>query len=128
MLEANRLVLEDLEGGIEGELVESRVEGRVVVGPGALIERSQVRGPAIIGPDARIVDAYVGPYTSVGEGVTIERSEVEHSILLADCTVCDLDSRMEASLLGRSVKLTRGDGLPRTLSMIVGDRSEIVLP
>ena len=128
MLEANRLVLEDIEGGVEGELVESRVEGRVAVGPGARIERSQVRGPAIIGPNATIVDAYVGPYTSVGEGVTIERSEVEHSILLADCTVRDLEARMEGSLLGRSVKLTRGAGLPRTLSMIVGDRSEITLP
>jgi hypothetical protein len=53
---------------------------------------------------------------------------VEHSILLADCTVCDLGSRMEASLLGRGVKLTRSDGLPRTLSMIIGDRSEINLP
>ena len=128
MLEANRLVLEDIEGGVEGELVESRIEGRVAVGSGARIERSQVRGPAIIGPNATIVDAYVGPYTSVGEGVTIERSEVEHSILLADCTVRDLEARMEGSLLGRSVKVTRGAGLPRTLSMIVGDRSEITLP
>jgi glucose-1-phosphate thymidylyltransferase len=128
MLEANRLVLEDLSGGIEGELVESRVEGRVAVGPGARIERSQVRGPAIIGAGARIVDAYIGPYTSIGERVTVERSEVEHSILLADCVVSDLDSRMEGSLLGRSVKLTRSEGLPRTLRMIVGDRSEITLP
>ena len=128
MLEANRLVLEDLEGGIEGELVSSRVEGRVAVGAGARIERSLVRGPAIIGEGARITDAYVGPYTSIGERVTVERSEVEHSILLADCTVTDLDSRMEASLLGRSVKLVRGAGLPRTLRMIVGDRSEITLP
>ena len=128
MLEANRLVLEDLEGGVEGELVESRLEGRVAVGPGARIERSQIRGPAIIGANARIADAYIGPYTSIAEGVTVERAEVEHSILLADCTVCDLDARMEGSLLGRSVKLSRGDGVPRTLRMIVGDRSEITLP
>jgi glucose-1-phosphate thymidylyltransferase len=128
MLEANRLVLEDLEGGIEGELIASRVEGRVLVEPGATVERSQLRGPAIIGAGARIVDSYVGPYTSVGEDVTIERSEVEHSILLAECTVRDLDARMEGSLLGRGVKLSRGEGLPRTLSMIVGDRSEITLP
>jgi glucose-1-phosphate thymidylyltransferase len=128
MLEANRLVLEDLEGAIEGELVESRVEGRVVVGPGARIERSKLRGPAIIGAGATIRDAYIGPYTSVGDGVTIERCEVEHSILLADSTVCDLEARLEASLLGRGVKLMRDSSLPRTLSMIVGDRSEITLP
>jgi glucose-1-phosphate thymidylyltransferase len=128
MLEANRLVLEDLEGGVEGELVESRVEGRVVVGTGARIERSKLRGPAIIGAGATIRDAYIGPYTSIGERVTIERCEVEHSILLTDSTVCDLEARLEASLLGRGVKLTRDSGLPRTLSMIVGDRSEITLP
>jgi glucose-1-phosphate thymidylyltransferase len=128
MLEANRLVLEDLEGGIEGELSESRVEGRVVVGPGATVERSQLRGPAVIGAGATIRDAYIGPYTSVGERVTIERCEVEHSILLADSTVCDLVARLEASLLGRGVKLTRDSSVPRTLSMIVGDRSEITLP
>ncbi len=128
MLEANQLVLEDLEPGVEGELIDSKVEGRVQVAPGAVIERSQVRGPAIIGSGTRIVDSYIGPYTSIGDGVTIERSEVEHSILLADCIVSDLGSRMEASLLGRGVKLTRSAGVPRTLSMIIGDRSEVRLP
>ena len=129
MLEANRLVLEDIEGGDRGRA--RRVAGSRAGLRSAPVRASSARrcaGPAIIGAGATIVDAYVGPYTSVGEGVTIERSEVEHSILLADCTVCDLEARMEASLLGRSVKLTRGAGLPRTLSMIVGDRSEITLP
>ncbi|MDQ3728793.1 MAG: glucose-1-phosphate thymidylyltransferase [Actinomycetota bacterium] len=128
MLEANRLVLEDLERSIDGELSDSKVEGRVVVAPGAKIEGSLVRGPAIIGANTRIVDSYIGPYTAIDSEVTIERSEVEHSIILSGCIVSDLESRMEASLLGRNVKLTRGSGVPRTLSMIVGDRSEITLP
>ena len=64
MLEANRLVLEDLERQVEGELDDaSRVEGRVAIEPGAKLERSVVRGPAVIGEDARIIDSYVGPYT-----------------------------------------------------------------
>jgi glucose-1-phosphate thymidylyltransferase len=128
MLEANRLVLEDIDRSIEGELVDSKVEGRVCIAAGARVERSVIRGPAIIGAGAVVSDAYVGPYTSIAEGVTIERSEVEHSILLAGATVRDLESRMEASLLGRDVKLERSKGVPRTLSMIVGDRSEIWLP
>jgi glucose-1-phosphate thymidylyltransferase len=128
MLEANRLVLEDLERSVEGELVDSKVEGRVVVESGARLERSLVRGPAIIGADARITDAYVGPYTSIDSGVTVSRAEVEHSILLSGSSVSDLDSRMEASLLGRNVKLSRGDGLPKTLRMIVGDNAEIRIP
>ena len=128
MLEANRLVLEDLEPRVEGEIVDARVEGRVVVSAGARLERALVRGPAIIGAGASIVDSYVGPYTSIAEGVTIERSEVEHSILLAGASVRDLDVRLEASLLGRNAALERGGGLPRTLSMIVGDSSQIRLP
>jgi glucose-1-phosphate thymidylyltransferase len=128
MLEANRLVLEEIEGRIEGEVdEESRVEGRVVLEPGARLERSVVRGPAVIGAGAHIEDAYVGPYTSIGDGVHVRRSEVEHSIVLAGSVVEDLGTRMEASLLGREVRLTRSAGMPKTLRMLVGDKSEIEL-
>jgi glucose-1-phosphate thymidylyltransferase len=128
MLEANRLVLEDIDPRLEGELVDSRVEGRVVVEEGARLERTLVRGPAIVGAGAELRDAYVGPYTSVGPGVVIAGSEVEHSILLEGARVRDLGTRMEASLLGRNVRLERGDGLPKTMRMIVGDNSEITIP
>jgi len=126
MLEANRLVLEELETRVEGEVdADSRVEGRVVLEPGASLTRSVVRGPAVIGAGACIEDAYIGPYTSIGGGVHIRRSEVEHSIVLADSAVEDLETRMEASLLGRNVKLTRSDGVPKTLRLLVGDNCEI---
>jgi glucose-1-phosphate thymidylyltransferase len=126
MLEANRLVLEELQTRIEGEVDEnSRVEGRVVIEPGAKLTHAVVRGPAVIGAGAVIEDAYVGPYTSIGDEVRICRSEVEHSIVLSGSVVEDLGTRMEASLLGRNVKLTRSDGVPKTLRLLVGDRSEI---
>lgn len=128
MLEANRLVLEDIDRRIEGELVDTRVEGRVVIEAGATLERSLVRGPAVIGAGARITDSYVGPYTSIDRDVQIVGSEVEHSILLSGASVRELGTRMEASLLGRDVKLERADGLPRTMRMMVGDKSEIVIP
>jgi glucose-1-phosphate thymidylyltransferase len=128
MLEANRLVLEDVETRLDGEVGDgSRVEGRVVLEAGAVLERSVVRGPAVIGAGARIEDAYIGPYTSIGEDVRICRSEIEHSIVLAGSVVEDLGTRMEASLLGREVRLTRSDGMPKTLRMLVGDKSEIKL-
>jgi glucose-1-phosphate thymidylyltransferase len=126
MLEANRLVLEELESSLEGEVDEaSRVEGRVVIEPGARLERSVVRGPAVIGRGAHIEDAYVGPYTSIGEDVQVRRSEVEHSIVLSGSVVEDLATRMEASLLGRNVKLRRSNGMPRTLRLLVGDNADI---
>lgn len=125
MLEANRLVLEEIETRIDGELENSKVEGRVILEEGAVLRGSVVRGPAVIAAGAVIEDAYIGPYTSIGADVTVRRSEVEHSILLAGATVEDLGTRMEASLLGRDVRVTRSDGPPRTLRLLVGDRSEI---
>ncbi|HET7443395.1 MAG TPA: glucose-1-phosphate thymidylyltransferase [Solirubrobacterales bacterium] len=126
MLEANRLVLEELETRLDGEADEESVlEGRVVLEAGATLTRSVIRGPAVIGAGAVIEDAYIGPYTSIGDEVRVVRSEVEHSIILAGSAVEDLGTRMEASLLGRNVKVTRSDGVKRTVSFLVGDNSEI---
>jgi glucose-1-phosphate thymidylyltransferase len=129
MLEANRLVLEDVERRMDGNAdPESRVEGRVAIDAGAKLERSVVRGPAIIGAGARVVDSYVGPYTSIDRDVEIVGSEVEHSILLAGASVRDLETRIEASLLGRNVSLSRSHEMPKTLRMIVGDNSQVRIP
>ncbi|MEA2297484.1 MAG: glucose-phosphate thymidylyltransferase [Solirubrobacteraceae bacterium] len=128
MLEANRLILDTIETRVEGELVESQVDGRVVVEAGARLERSTVRGPAIIGAGARLTDAYVGPYTAIGERCAIESAEVEHSILLADSSVRDLHGRMESSLLGRNVRIARDRLQPRAYRFMVGDNSEIAIP
>jgi glucose-1-phosphate thymidylyltransferase len=128
MLEANRLVLEDLERRIDGELVGSKVEGRVVVEAGAILERTVVRGPAIVGAGTRIKDSYIGPYTAIDADVVIAGSEIEHSIVLAGSSIRDLDARMEASLLGRNVTLTGSEGMPKTLRFLVGDNAEISIP
>jgi glucose-1-phosphate thymidylyltransferase len=125
MLAANRLVLDTIETKVEGELIESQVDGRVVVAPGARLVRSAVRGPAIIGAGACLTDCYVGPYTAIGDGCMIENAEVEHSILLAGAAVRDLAGRMESSLLGRNVKIGRDQHQPRAYRFMVGDNSEI---
>ncbi len=125
MLEANRLILDNQLKRIEGELIDSRVDGRVVVERGARLERTTVRGPAIIGAGSRLRDCYIGPYTAIGESCEISNSEVEHSILLAGCTVADLDGRIESSLLGRNVTVRRGDRQPRAYRFMVGDNSDI---
>ncbi len=125
MLEANRLILDDLEERMDGDLVDSRVEGRVVIEAGAVLTRTTVRGPAVIGANARITDAWVGPYSAIGEGVTLERVELEHSIVLEGSSLRDLESRVEASLIGRNVQIGRGPALPKAYRFVVGDNSEI---
>jgi glucose-1-phosphate thymidylyltransferase len=125
MLAANRLVLDTISTRVDGELVDSQVDGRVIIEAGARLERSSVRGPAIIGAGAQLTDAYIGPYTAVGNDCVISGAEVEHSILLNGSQVRDLDGRMESSLLGRNVKIGRGDRNPRAYRFMVGDNSEI---
>jgi glucose-1-phosphate thymidylyltransferase len=128
MLEANRLILDNLVARVDGELIDSNLDGRVVVEAGARLERTRVRGPAVIGAGTVLRDCYIGPYTAIGEGCTITHAEVEHSILLAGCTVCELDGRMESSLLGRNVTVRRGQRQPRAYRFMVGDNSDISIP
>jgi len=126
MLEANRLILDNLVTRVDGELVDSTVEGRVVIEAGARLERCTVRGPAIIGAGTRLIDAYVGPYSAIAEDCLVEQAEIEHSILLAGSEVRNLAGRMESSLLGRNVKISRDEGRqPRAYRFMVGDNSEI---
>ena len=125
MLEANRLILDNLVERVDGELIDSQVDGRVVIEAGARLERTTVRGPAVIGAGAKLRDCYIGPYTAIGEDCAISGAEVEHSILLAGSSVCDLDGRMESSLLGRNVTVRRGDRQPRAYRFMVGDNSDI---
>ncbi len=125
MLEANHLILDDLEERIDGELIDSRVEGRVVVEAGARLERATVRGPAIIGAGAVLRDAYIGPYTAVGPGVRIEQAEVEYSIVLEGSSIEHLEGRIEASLIGKNVAIRRSPAMPRAYRFVAGDNAVI---
>ncbi|MBC7643843.1 MAG: glucose-1-phosphate thymidylyltransferase [Thermoleophilia bacterium] len=129
MLEANRLILDAIETRIEGDVADDvTLEGRVVIEKGASLERCKVRGPAIIGKDTIIRDAYIGPYTSVYWGCTIERAELEHSIVLEQTVIQDLDTRLTDSLLGKNVVVDRNNQSPRgTVRLMVGDNSSISL-
>jgi glucose-1-phosphate thymidylyltransferase len=125
MLEANRLILDDLDERVEGELVDSRVEGRVVIEAGARLERTTVRGPAVIGAGSRLADAYIGPYTAIGENVTIKHAELEHSIVMSGSRIEQLDHRISASLIGKNVTIRRGPALPKAYRFVVGDSADV---
>jgi glucose-1-phosphate thymidylyltransferase len=128
MLECNRKVLESLEPAVRGTVdEESRLVGRVVIEEGASIVRSTVRGPAIIGRGTRIVDTYVGPFTSVYHSCLIERTEVEHSIVLESTHIADIQ-RIEDSLIGKEVELSRSVTMPKALRLMLGDHSRVAIP
>jgi len=129
MLEANRIILEafDSRRGVSlGPIGQgSRIEGRVELGQGVELIDSLVRGPVVIGDGARIENAFVGPYTSIGERCKLVCCEVENSIILADCEIRDTPIRIDGSLIGRNVKITKTDFKPKAYRFMLGDNSEV---
>ncbi|HEY7150253.1 MAG TPA: sugar phosphate nucleotidyltransferase [Solirubrobacterales bacterium] len=128
LLEANRILLDrlvDSVSAVNGR--NAQVEGRVLIDDTATIESSRVRGPSVIGPGARIVDSYVGPYTSVGEEAIIENSEVENAIILPRATIEHFGLRVEESVIGEGAELRRTFRVPRGVSLSIGAEAEIAL-
>jgi glucose-1-phosphate thymidylyltransferase len=128
LLLANATVLDAwLVHDVRGDVDEaSRLTGRVRIEEGARVMRSSIRGPVIIGRGATVVDARIGPFTAIGAGVTIERSGVDHSVLLEGSHVVDID-RLEDSLIGRRVLVHPGDTRRGALSLLVGDDCRVEL-
>jgi glucose-1-phosphate thymidylyltransferase len=127
LLEGNRLILETLDQRIEGAVdAESRIEGRVVVCEGAEVVSSVIRGPAIIGAGTRIEHSFVGPFTSIAERCVVLRAEIEHSVILDDSRIVDIP-RVEDSLIGKQVVVTRSARRPRANRFMLGDHSQVDL-
>lgn len=126
MLEANSLVLEELTPRIEGYVDrDSQVDSRATIEQGAEIINSVIRGPAIIGEDARIVNSYVGPFTSINHHVLVEDSEIERSIVLEHSRISKIPARIQDSLIGRHVNLTRSPIKPKAYKLTLGDHSQV---
>lgn len=129
LLDANRLVLSKIARKVQGEIEDSEVAGEVVIEEGAEVRRSIIRGPVHIARGAVVEDSYVGPYTSVGVGSRIIRSEVEYSILLHEAVLQELPHRLDSSIIGQGVVVEGNKSGPRkqTLQMVLGDRSHVGL-
>jgi len=126
LLEANMIMLDHLEGQIDGSVDEaSTIAGKVVIGKGAEICASTIRGPAIIGAKTRIANSYVGPFTSIHDNVVIESSEVEHCIIMPGARIEQIGHRLSDSLLGCNVKVTKTERRPASFKLMLGDNSEV---
>jgi len=125
ILEANRLILGTIESDVRGQLIETQLEGPVIIGADTLLRRCTVRGPAIVGCGCRLSDTFIGPYTSIADAVTIENAEVEHSIILEGSSIRHLNARMTDSLIGKNVSIGRSDARPVAYRFMVGDSSRI---
>jgi len=127
LLEGNRLVLETIEPDMRGTVdADSVLDGRVVIEDGAEIVNSTVRGPAIIGERTRVVNSYIGPFTSIYHDCEIVNSELEHSVVLEESKVIDI-ARIADSLIGKQVEVRRSETRPHATRLMVGDHSVVDL-
>jgi glucose-1-phosphate thymidylyltransferase len=127
ILEANHLILDELEPENAGRVTESTISGRVRIGKGTVISnRSVVKGPAIIGRDCTISGAYIGPYSAIGDKAQVVDTEVEDSIVM-EGTRIERGGRIVESLIGRDVTITRDGRLPEGSRLVVGDNSKVHL-
>jgi glucose-1-phosphate thymidylyltransferase len=128
LLDVNRVILADFDRRLEGTVSGvCEITGNVVIEPGAEIVDSTIRGPAIIGRDSRIVRSYVGPFTSIYHHVLIEDSEIENSIVLENTNIVNAGGRIDASLIGREVRVQRSGKRPKAYTLMLGDHSQVEL-
>jgi len=121
ILEANSFLLDMyIERKIEGEVIESNIDGRVYIEKGAIIKNSTIRGPAFIGKGSIITNSYIGPFTSIGENCEISNSEIEYSVIL-DNVKLDEISIMD-SLIGNNSNIKKGK---KRSKLIIGENSQI---
>jgi glucose-1-phosphate thymidylyltransferase len=125
LLEGNRLVLEAIESAVYGTVdADSLIDGRVVIEAGAVIINSTVRGPAIIGERTRVVNSYIGPFTSIYFDCEIINTEIEHSVVLEESIIRDVP-RIADSLIGKKVEVRRSETRPHATRLMVGDHSVV---
>ena len=126
VLDANRLMLEDVERTVAGTVDEaSLLQGRVRVEAGAVIRGSTIRGPVVIGAGAEITDSFIGPFTSIGPGVRIQKTEIENSVVLQDAVLEDVPARVEGSLIGVGARVRRRTGPVKAISLLLGDHAQV---
>jgi glucose-1-phosphate thymidylyltransferase len=127
-LDVNRFVLEEVAvQAPECELLDTDIQGPAHIDDSATLEHSTIRGPVVIGPRTRLLDAYIGPYTSIGEDVCVEGAEIENSILLRGSRVRYLGGRLDASVVGPGASIGRDLRLPRALRLHVGEGARVSL-
>jgi glucose-1-phosphate thymidylyltransferase len=129
---ANQLVLEELPYTPANEdktqvIGNSTVTHRVILGKNSQVIDSVIRGPVIIGDNVTLKNCYVGPYTALGDNVTIENSEIEASIVMKNCTIRNIQGRIDSSLLADNAQLLSASHMPATHRFVLAENSYVQL-
>lgn len=126
ILEANKLVLENIHLKIKGNIKDSSVDANVVVPYGSQIINSVIEGPVTIGKNTIIENSYIGPNTTIGDNVSIKSSKVEYSIILSGCEIINIANKITDSLIAKNVKIHNGQP-KENISLVLGENSKVNL-
>lgn len=111
LLEANRILMSDLEPSVEGEISDrATILGSIRLGKGSrVLPGSYIQGPVTIGRDCEIgPNAYIRPSTSIGDGCKIGSAvEIKNSIIMNHTKVPHL-SYVGDSVIGERCNLGAG--------------------
>lgn len=111
LLEANRLVLDDLGGMIRtGELVA--------------VKDSILEGPMVLGSNVSISGCRLGPYVTIGDNVTLSGCGLKDSIILDDAVIRNLNKTITSSLIGKNSSIEGGG---TAMAFLVGSDNKIIL-
>jgi len=127
ILAANQIVLDArLKSKNLGTVDEdSNISGRIQIGIGSKVINCRIRGPVIIGENCHLEHAYIGPYTSISDRVTIIDTDIEHSVILNDTNITGIHQRIVDSVIGQRVKMKASPKRPQALRFLVGDDSQL---
>ncbi len=129
LLEANRIILDTcLTTSIDGEVdAKTQILGRVQVDRGTRVINSTLRGPVIVGRNCHLENCFIGPYTSIADGVTLIDADLEHSVLLEGSRLVGIQQRIVDSVIGQRAHLWHAPRRPKALRFMIGDDSQIEL-
>lgn len=128
MLDANRVILSRMKRAIAPTArvdPTSQLYGNVILEENVCLVNSVVRGPAIIGNNVTLTNAYIGPFTAIDRGSEVVNSEIEHSIILEGCSIRDIEGRIEGSLIGRHTHIYPSLVKPRAYKLLLADNSRL---
>ncbi len=128
ILEANILVLDEMEPTLESEVNGACLQGRVSVGKNVQIKQgAMIRGPTVIGENSIIEsEVYIGPYTSIGKNTCVKRGEVENSIIMEHCVI-DINTKILDSIVGAHSEISTNQKGPKGPKLSVGENSKIII-
>ena len=129
LLAANQIILDCLvPGERQGQVdAQSQISGRVAIGVGSEIINSTIRGPVVIGENCRIENCFIGPYSSIDNGVQIKEADLEHSVILEGAQIIGIQQRIVDSVIGKNAKVTTAPQYPKALRFMIGNDSQVEL-